>query len=342
MRRKEMFDYLDMLCEVQPPDVNGVRPAREPSNSQKLSYFLKMLGSSLLSRVNGFFFFVRGQCDSGKSTLFGLIKKMMGKYASGLHRNVFAREGCAEATREKLLHVRVAIADDALGEADRLRPLLVKSFLCSGQDVVAKNGKKVSVTATFRGTPFLLTNHPPKFNDDPSGAIAKRVVVFPMESKIIGGYTSFQPMMEQPEFQNALFTLLCIGAQQVLAQPNYVKQNHPSYPGEASADVNDLGATTVGNKCPVYLATKGAIAGANPLRMYFKEWYETCCEKQLYGADLQKTNNVWKSFKRFLEIKGVNPKKNAAKEFMTDALKENGHSINEHNDKRWFTCLKLN
>ena len=193
----------------------------------------------------------------------------------------------------------------------------------------------------FHGTLILMTNHLPLFDYNNDEALRHRIGVIPFKTTFKKD-NAFKNRMKEPARLDALFTLLCEGAKDALANPSFHQDVHP----ELNPNPN---ATST-----VYRATVEAMEYCKDPRNWNKpgvgsthkpkvaellcDWYLKTCET---AEDAQiKVTNLWNSFKSHCNEHSQDPK-GFKKKYFLPFMEEKGHSISTDNHSvRFYTGIQ--
>ena len=252
-------------------------------NGDMAEYFYRAVGYALMGDPKEDKMFIPfGDGSNGKSTLFGITRKVMGGYARSAEASSFVADskngGNAGGAREDLVRLRGArfVYVNEPDEGGELREGAVKSM--TGGDAITARGlyAKTSVEIIPSWVVFMPTNHRPIVKGTDNG-IWRRLDLIPFERNFDKDPTVVKDPAREAKLEREMEGILALLVRNALAyqqigltQPAGVRAARESYRSQM-----DLLA----------------------------EWIEDCCE---VGEGHQvESNLLWKSWEIYAKDRGV-------------------------------------
>ncbi len=219
----DLFDY-EIQCtfdkKMRLDNVEKFMLQLMNNNKEIVDYLQIQLGYSITAEIDQRCIYICwGVGSNGKSTLFDLLSKIMGKLYVPVSKKVFIREDTSSSHTEHLMPLigaRIAVYSESEKE-EKLNESLIKTL--TGGDMISARGlyqKQIKFKPIAKY--FLLTNHKPIFNIS-DVAILDRITYFAFSSR-------FTDVPKNGEFKkdilfinklmnehlDEVFIWLCIGA----------------------------------------------------------------------------------------------------------------------------------
>ena len=253
------------------------------NNTDMTDYFYRSVGYALMGNPKEDRMFIPfGNGANGKSTLFGVVRKVFGAYARSAEAASFVADakgaGGAGGAREDLVRLRGArfVYVNEPDEGGELREGAVKSM--TGGDAITARGlyAKASIEITPTWVVFMPTNHKPIVRGTDNG-IWRRLDLMPFERNfendpaLVKDPNREEKLMSEIEGVLALLVRSALSYQKKgLSQPAGVRAAREAYRSQM-----DLLA----------------------------EWIEDCCE--VGDGKTEESNKLWLSWEQFAKNRGI-------------------------------------
>lgn len=173
------FEYIPELSEEDEQDVRQYWSDLFLGKEDTIQTVLDILKSSLIGEPLRYIYFMTGSGRNGKSTLFKILGKALGKAIDAISKSVIVQAKASSNTTtelEKLDKCRIAYASEFDDQQDTLAMVIIKQ-ITGGDPINCRALYKTDETLTPTANLMVLTNNLPKFKVEQS--TLDRIIVIP-------------------------------------------------------------------------------------------------------------------------------------------------------------------
>ena len=173
------FEYIPELSEEDEQDVRQYWSDLFLGKEDTIQTVLDILKSSLIGEPLRYIYFMTGSGRNGKSTLFKILGKALGKAIDAISKSVIVQAKASSTTTtelEKLDKTRIAYASEFDDTQDTLNMVIIKQ-ITGGDPINCRALYKTDETLTPTANLMVLTNNLPKFKVEQS--TLDRIIVIP-------------------------------------------------------------------------------------------------------------------------------------------------------------------
>ena len=173
------FEYIPELSEEDEQEVQQYWSDLFLGKEDTIQTVLDILKSSLIGEPLRYIYFMTGSGRNGKSTLFKILGKALGKAIDAISKSVIVQAKASSTTTtelEKLDKTRIAYASEFDDQQDTLNMVIIKQ-ITGGDPINCRALYKTDETLTPTANLMVLTNNLPKFKVEQS--TLDRIIVIP-------------------------------------------------------------------------------------------------------------------------------------------------------------------
>jgi len=173
------FEYIPELTEEDEQEIQQYWSDLFLGKEDTIQTVLDILKSSLIGEPLRYIYFMTGSGRNGKSTLFKILGKALGKAIDAISKSVIVQAKASSTTTtelEKLDKTRIAYASEFDDQQDTLNMVIIKQ-ITGGDPINCRALYKTDETLTPTANLMVLTNNLPKFKVEQS--TLDRIIVIP-------------------------------------------------------------------------------------------------------------------------------------------------------------------
>ena len=307
-----------------------------------LLLMLRLFGLCLLREPARHFFIFLGESRRGKSTLLDFVSRIMTPHMvckiQESDRGIFTGSNNSLYEADVFASRMAWSDDDASGR--KLRDDL-KQKTSGSREAIRRRYEQKEQEKIWRTSLIYCANSMPKMAEDQAMRNRLRVIPFVGPRREIS--QAFMDELHSGESKNALFTLMCWGAMNMLqSAPNFLEENLPQIVADATEDYYQQ---AIGMGVPTRRINPATIVDGQPDKYALADqWYQECCEYN--DGHLETIQKVFESYTSWLNNRPrlLNSSRNA--EFAT-FMQQKNHSkirptVGDFRNLKCYQHLKLN
>ena len=306
-----------------------------------MHFMLRLLGYCLLRKPSRHFFIFLGESRRGKSTLLDFVFRIMSSSMvckiQESDRGIFT--GSANSLYESdIFDSRMSYSDDDRAGRTLRDDLKQKT---SGVAEPIRGRRQRQEYKTWSTTLIYCANFMPKINDDP--ALKNRLIVVPFLAEQFSIDDDFMEELHCQESKNAMFSLMCRGAMNLMkccGTNKFLEKDKLPEIVKVATDTNYQQG--IGSFLPANISVRTSAAQQDKYTLA-EQWYNECC-KRVPGENLQwsKLINHYKAWSGNRPKLKFCPQSNELKKFII----QKGHecfkpTVGDHRNTIHFRNLQL-
>jgi hypothetical protein len=264
-----------------------------------MHFMLRLLGYCLLRKPSRHFFIFLGESRRGKSTLLDFVFRIMSSSMvckiQESDRGIFT--GSANSLYESdIFDSRMSYSDDDRAGRTLRDDLKQKT---SGVAEPIRGRRQRQEYKTWSTTLIYCANFMPKINDDP--ALKNRLIVVPFLAEQFSIDDDFMEELHCQESKNAMFSLMCRGAMNLMkcsGTNKFLEKDKLPEIVKVATDKNYQ--QSIGSFLPANVSVRTSAAQQDKYALAValaEQWYRECCEtvpgKTLQWTTLKERYIAW-------------------------------------------------